>query len=194
MDSRLKSICGVLDVQGFSGIVDGKWEFLVRELSFAAPGVSATWSFKTGLRDQKVTKNNYRLRMTQNYQREKVHGLSFDEYAPGSFEQWELGTVIRSIHQLYTNSKQDAFGINNQQLGKILQKMVIPFQDLSLILSSLTEREKEDYEAIYCSYQICKLHELWFPGIKCSLNKCLAQRDWLKRCLDVLHMRELFRV
>lgn len=194
MDSSLKTIFGILDVQGFTGIVDGKWEFLVRELSFATGGVSTTWSFKSGISNRTYVKDNYRLKKTQKFQREKIHGLPVDEFASGALEQKDLGIVIRTIQQLYTNSEREAFGINNQQLGKILNRMGIPFQDLSLILNSLSEREKKDFEAIYSTYPICKLHDLWFPGMKCSSQKSQALRDWLRRCLDVLHMRELFRV
>lgn len=184
-------IVGILDAQGFTSENN---TFVVRELSLASRKLTHTIHFSTNipenvdgekyLEDGKLVK----WRQTQQYQKWKIHGLSFDK--PDGMPQEALIPFIKLMFDLMKECNGSKFGVNNTQLAEILEMARIPFYDLSQTLTELEDNGMHtSHNSFIQSIKPCTGHEIYFEGMRCSEQKSFGTWKWLQAYLASLTRR-----
>lgn len=182
-------IIGILDAQGFT---DSDNKFLVRELSFASKKINQTIQFSTEipefLDNEKYLENGslVKWRQTQQYQKYKVHGLSFDKL--DGFPQECLVPFIKFIFKLAKDGEYSKFGVNNSQLEEILEAADIPFLNVQKD-PGFSNSSKEEADSFIDSLKPCPDHEIYFEGMRCSAQKANGLWKWLQHFLNSLTRR-----
>lgn len=181
-------IVGILDAQGFTSRENN---FIVRELSLASNRITHTIHFSTDipetlnsgeyLEDGKLVK----WRQTQQFQKWKIHGLSFDKL--DGMPQVALIPFIKLMFDLMKECNGSKLGVKNSQLANLLNKYKIPCYDISQFLAELEEAGTQtNQNAFIQSVKPCSGHEIYFSGMRCSEQKAYGTWKWLQTYLASL--------
>lgn len=119
----MEQICAIVDAQGFT-LRQG---FFVRELAVWNGDVRECIEIDPEISMFGLNKKD---RRTVQYTTRNIHGLSHEAVDDEAYKQKDLNTILSMMYMLLSRPETPYFGINNPQLGKILDQLNIPYYDL----------------------------------------------------------------
>lgn len=178
---NIKKIGVYVDVQGF--YISSSKTFHAREIAIAVPfgGFRTVVSIDPELPTFK--KINWRDRITINYVKANVHGLSLTlDTDERSFPNSKIPDIIQTIGLLFTNGNRPFIAINNQHLGRIMKNHGVQYVNLETILPKRTT------PAYLCPRHLKGEDATWKT---CSLSKVNYMDSEISMLLKEATIREI---
>lgn len=196
----LSEVCAVMDMQGY--FLNNK--FYPRELSLCNEELDICVEINCGLDETDL--KSYKLLNNYKFQKYLVHGIPLesirDKLGLKVTSYRDLDTLITSIYQKVKTKNKCILACKNQQLSKILTKLLIPFINLETTKiedSVCPKLEKLDNDVGKGLVWFCPLHtclpndEESRKKLRCSLRKSRYIWVWLREKLVVHNVCQQIR-
>jgi len=194
-----KSVCAVIDMQGF--LVDIR--FYPRELVILNDTKNLYFNIDSEL-DIKDIKNQ-KLINDLTFQKHLIHGIpikSEDKWNILTLKADKIRELLPYMYQKIKTQDKVYFACKNQQVSKILKDLKIPFVDLEHTVIGgeiCPSLKKFDIQLSNKDLYFCKLHTCltdanspFFRNLRCSSRKCSHIWKWLNNKIIVEKIFEGF--